>query len=164
MTVCRDLDKLDPTFRAKVDILLERMIAAGWKPLVWETYRSPERGAELQKRGVSKNGALSMHTLCLAVDIVDGDRYNVTKNKDVPESYWVAPAKFWADLEDFAIDLGLTRIFKQGTKHVAGDGDSESWDKPHVQAIAISEQNKVRAMTPAERATFVLDAATPRDL
>lgn len=152
MTVCRDLDRLDPTFRLQVEKLVEYMTERGWKPVVWETYRSPERARELMKRGTSKNGDRSMHCLGLACDIVDGDFHNV-KGATGKESYWTAPPAFWADLEDGAQLLGLTRLFKMGKKDIPGQADS--WDLPHVQAVKVGEQNKVRAMKPAELAAFV---------
>src|SRR3989337_2402094 len=108
MSVCRDLDKLDPTFRAKVEQLVKYMTDRGWKPVVWETYRSPERAQELLKRGTSKNGDRSMHCIGLACDIVDGDFHNVDSAKK--EGYWTAPPAFWADLEDGAQLLGLVRL------------------------------------------------------
>jgi hypothetical protein len=151
--ICSDLDALDLTFRAQVEKLLAIMVEKGWKPLVWETYRSRERAEELRKRGTSKNGNLSMHCIGLAVDIVDADTHN-GPDVGTKESYWNAPPKFWADLEDGAVSLGLTRLFHPGTKDVAGKADS--WDLPHCQAIKVADQARVRLMDAAERAKFVL--------
>jgi len=148
--VCRDLDKLDPSFRLKIEQLLKYMTDRGWKPVVWETYRSPERARELLAKGTSKNGDRSMHCIGLACDIVDGDFHNTGSAK---EGYWTAPPAFWADLEDGAQLLGLVRLFKMGKKDIPGQADS--WDLPHVQAVKVAEQNKVRAMNVVQRAAFV---------
>lgn len=111
----RDLSKLHPAFRRKVEQLISAMQSDGYRPLVWESYRSPERAAELQADGSGK--AKSQHSLGLAVDIVDAVKR------------WDAGAGFWASLHKHALALGLSRV-----KHRDVNGNL-SWDKPHVQAL-----------------------------
>lgn len=122
MAVERDLDKLAPAFRVKVESLLEKLRGDGFAPLVWETYRSPERAKELAGKG--RGIALSMHTLGLAVDIVDA------------KLRWNASPEFWTALGRHAEALGLT-----------WGGRFKRVDKPHVQAIPISLQNTVRSLS-----------------
>jgi hypothetical protein len=151
--VCSDLNELVPVLARIVEQILIDMRALGWNPILFETLRTPERGAYLQSIGRSKNGSRSMHTLRLAADIVDGDLNNVPKM--TKEGYWNAPDKFWADLEDLATKYGLTRLYKVGVKPDSTDDDAESWDKPHVQACTVAEQNKLRRMrTDEERAAW----------
>lgn len=131
----RSLLALVPAFREKVTTLLERMRARGLRPLVWETYRSPERAARLAGQGTGI--ALSMHSLGLAVDIVDAVKR------------WDASPAFWAALGAEATLLGLEW------------GGNDSWktvkrplgDRPHVQAGPATNawQNRMRAATAAQR-------------
>jgi len=144
MKVCRDLKELDPSFCRQVEKLLDLMRADGFSPVVWETLRSPARALMLSKRGTGSRR--SMHIYRVACDIVDGDRYNMKKQKGQPESYWEAPREFWASLHKHAIALGLTRLVKPRAK--------TSWDGPHVQGCTVAQQRKVRAMTDDERAVW----------
>lgn len=124
------LSKLAPSFRVKVEQLLERMRRDGWHPLVWETYRSPERAAEL---ATDKLKGASMHTLGLAVDIVDESKL------------WGATAPgrdFFDALGEHAEALGLT----WGGRFLNDDG-TEGRDPPHVQAIPLAQQNRYRGIT-----------------
>lgn len=148
--VCNDMGTLISAFRARVEKVLADMRSLGWNPLVYETRRTKERAAELHARGTGS--ADSMHCYDVAVDIVDADRQNVPKL--TKEGLWDAPEKFWADLEDSAHRHGLTRLYHAGTSHVDGNARAESWDKPHLQACSIAEQNKLRAMTRDERSTW----------
>lgn len=142
MKIINDPATLVPAFRAKVELLLDRMRAKGWKPLLYETRRSRERAKMLNAKG---RGSLdSMHCYDIAADIVDADRNNVPRMDK--EGLWDAPAQFWADLEDEAIALGLHRLFRRGVKHDRSDADGESWDKPHVQAVPVKEQAAIRAL------------------
>lgn len=136
------LDKLVPSFRAKVEVLLEQMRATGHRPRVFETYRTAERAAELAKKGTGV--ALSQHTLGTAVDIVDAD--------DTP---WDAPAKFWTDLHRFALDLGLGRIQRKQPNGAL------AWDQPHVQALPGRYDTKLRTLADAAaRDAFVRNLYT----
>lgn len=150
MSVTNDPDMLCDGFRERVLDVMALMRERGWTPILYETRRTKERAAELHARGTGSKD--SMHCYDVAADIVDGDRHNVPRK--TKEGLWDAPAKFWADLEDIAESLGLVRIYRRGQHHNAADGDAESWDKPHVQACEVSEQNALRAMTRDERSAW----------
>lgn len=126
----RDLRKLAPAFRERVDELLRRMRAQGFDPMVHEAFRSFQRAENLAGtgRGISR----SMHCYGLAVDIIS------ERNKWVP-----APA-FWKALEREARLLGLI----SGARWTRPD-------KPHVQAVPVSHQARVRLMTRAQREQHV---------
>lgn len=131
----RSLDKLVPSFRRKVEELLALMKRDGFHPLVWETYRTPERAAELAKEGTGK--ALSQHSLGLAVDIVDKDLR------------WNASREFWDALHNHALALGLGRIKRRDKK---GNLD---WDWPHVQALPGSYDGRLRLLSEVAREQFL---------
>jgi hypothetical protein len=129
-----NLDDLLPSFRALVDTLLERMRSFGHAPVVHETYRTPERAALLSRKGSgSKN---SLHCYGAAVDIIC-DRHT-----------WfcvTSGCRFFDDLGIQAEALGL---------HWGGRFVSRV-DKPHVQAIAVKDQDAFRRLTPEQRDAFV---------
>jgi hypothetical protein len=68
--VTRDLAELVPAFRERVERMLRALEAADWRPMVWETLRTPERGRWLRASGRSRNGHLSMHCHRAAVDVI----------------------------------------------------------------------------------------------
>lgn len=75
----RDLSDLAADLRPKVEAVLKRLTDAGHVPVVFETYRSPERGAYLDHTGASRTGGKSLHCVSVdgaraarAVDIIDG--------------------------------------------------------------------------------------------
>jgi hypothetical protein len=125
--VDNDLGRLAPSFRRKVERLLELMRNDGWHPLVWETYRTPERAADL---ATDKLKGASMHSLGLAVDIVD------------EQLLWGASEEFKQALGRHAKALGLY----WGGDFLNNDG-SKGRDQWHVQAIPIGQQNRYRALT-----------------
>lgn len=62
---------LHPLFRVKIERVLAAMKGQGYKPVLWETYRTLERSRMLQARGVSKaRGGYSMHCYGIAADII----------------------------------------------------------------------------------------------
>ena len=126
----RDLSKLHPEFRELVELLLKRLRARGLDPMVWEAWRSFERAEEMQKRG--SGVAMSMHCYGLAVDIISAT------------TRWNAPSEFWAALGDEAETLGLV-----------WGGRWQRKDLPHVQAVLVRDQDRVRAMSDTERSAFV---------
>lgn len=151
------------------------MADRGYEITTIETWRHPLRAEMLQGRGSSKNGDRSFHCLVdehgnpesYAVDI--GNARGVGKpgskregkidwwsdwERD-PETGLIVKRKFTATLEDVAIARGWFRIFSPGVNHQAGDADAESWDGPHVQAIPVRLQNRVRRMRPADRRDYV---------
>lgn len=125
----RSLDVLVPSFRSRLDQLLGLMRAAGFDPLVWETYRPPARAAELAKAGTGV--LLSQHELGLAADIVDRKRL------------WDAPDAFWDALHKYALELGLGRIKRRQPNGAL------TWDRPHVQALPGRYDTKLRALANA---------------
>lgn len=147
------LDSLDPTFRASVDVLLQRLQQRGLGPLVFETHRSFERAAELSKTGTGVRR--SMHCYGLAVDIIDR------------ELHWDAPDDFWSALGAEAHILGLTwggdwrreghyrAHDEQFLKPLWDWPEDEGRDKPHVQAVPISLQRHVRRASTEEIARLV---------
>lgn len=144
--VCHDPERLHPAFRARVDLVLSDMRSAGWRPVIWETFRTQERGAMLRAKGTSNNGARSIHCYADdqgyvgAVDIVDADLDNVPKVDK--EGLWHAPAEFWRDLKEF------------GRRHGLYEFDA---DKPHLQCLPCKQyaQNAYRALTPRARGEFI---------
>jgi len=67
-TTCRDLSKLNPHVRAKVEQWLRQCNAAGLDVRISETYRSPERQEYLYKQGLSGVKTLGAHYFGVAVD------------------------------------------------------------------------------------------------
>ena len=138
--VQRSIDLLLPAFALRVRKLVTAMSARGLDPKVWETLRSPERAAVLAKKGASKNGARSLHCYACAADIVSAS------------ALWGDPAFFRA-LGEEAQSLGLTW---------GGDWDGNPAtrerfvDSPHVQAVPVGMQEKLRALpTDSERNVFI---------
>jgi hypothetical protein len=123
----RDLSKLDPTFRARVDALLQRLSALGFDPMIWEAWRSLERCDALVKAGTGVHR--SMHHYGLAVDIVHAKG-----------PHWGGPATFWAALRDESEAMGLTSGARFTRRHTKGDGD-------HVQALPANCDDWVRNAT-----------------
>jgi hypothetical protein len=97
---------------------------------VHEAWRSFERAEHLAAAG--KGVAKSMHCYGLAVDIIHKSRL------------WGAPSEFWKRLGADVRLLGLI-----------WGGDFKRVDKPHVQAVLISDQAFVRKATPAQIAILV---------
>jgi hypothetical protein len=140
VSVTNDPDLLLDGFRERVLEVMALMRERGHEPRLFETRRTKERAAELHARGTGS--ANSMHCYDVAADII------------CARQLWNASARFWADLEDIAESIGLVRLYKRGIKHDGTDANAESWDKPHVQACAVSEQNELRAMTRDERSAW----------
>lgn len=118
--ITRRLDALVPEFRARVELVLADMRAAGHDPLVWETYRTPDRAAYLA--GIGRGVRESMHCYGLAVDVISDGRK------------WSPHRAFWRDLRRLAVARGL----------VSGAAFSRV-DLPHIQAVPVALQPLVRA-------------------
>lgn len=129
--VQRDPALLLPAFRPAVMRLVARLRARGQDPRIWETLRTPQRGAWLKAQGKSQTGDRSIHCIGGAVDIIHRT------------DYW-NNRSFFRILGEEAKKLGLV-----------WGGDWKIRDYPHVQAIEVREQKKFRAMTPAERDIFI---------
>lgn len=122
LKVRRSLDELSPAFKPRVELLLERMRLLGFDPMVWEALRSKERAANMSKKGQGRAIKLSMHCYGCAVDIIDALKM------------WDAEPMFWKVLGLEAAKLGLV-----------WGGTWSDPDRPHVQAVRISMQARVRA-------------------
>lgn len=127
--IYRDTTALVPSFAKRVQVLFNRMKARGYRPILWEAYRTPERAIKLAED--SKGIQNSMHLYGAAVDIVDA------------RTMWDDPTFFRA-LGEEAERLGLT----WGGRFSKPDG-------PHVQAIPVASQTRLTRMTPSEREVFV---------
>lgn len=142
----RDLGKLHPAFRERVELLLRAMRARGFDPIVWETFRTRERVAYLiasGKRAVYD----SMHCYGLAVDVVSDAKL------------WSPGPAFWQALGQEARALGL--VHGGDFKNAKGEPNP---DNPHVQAVDVDDQSYVRRATPEQVTAFVqqrLDANDP---
>lgn len=130
----RDPAKLLPPFAAKVERLFGAMRERGHEAILWEGYRSAERAQQLSDRGSGIK--LSMHVLGAAVDIIHA------------EDYWQASDDFWDALGDESEELGLT-----------WGGRWKRRDLPHVQAVAVKDQERFRRMTEQERIAFLTGGA-----
>ena len=129
--VNRDPLMLLHPFAVKVDVLFQRLRKQGHDPILFEGYRTPERAQKLSDKGTGIK--LSTHCLGAAVDILDAD------------GMWSASPDFWDAIGDEAESLGMYVLYRNGKRR----------DRPHVQAVAVRDQNKFRAMTEDERKEFV---------
>jgi hypothetical protein len=135
---------LVPAFRAAVTALAERLRAAGYKPRLFETYRSPKRAQELVAAGKSRaKGGLSMHCYGMAADII------------CSVHLWSCAEHgcgFYEALGAEARKLGMT-----WGGDWDGDGvtrEQREHDLPHVQAVPIDAQAAVRRAKPDELAAL----------
>lgn len=118
-----DITQLVPSFRVKVQELLDLMRADGYDPVVRDAYRTHEEAQANEAAGVGI--ADSMHCYRVAADIIDAVRG------------WAHP-EFFDALHTHALDLGLTRVRRRQAN------GRRVWDKPHVQAIPVALQAAVR--------------------
>lgn len=133
--VDRDPNHLLPGFRKKLELVFWRLKMRGFKPALFEGLRSPARAKRLSIRGTGiKN---SMHIYGIAADVVDRDKLHE------------APAAFWQALGEEAERVGLTWGGRWKTEK------RPEGDRPHVQFIPISMQNRFMAMSEAERKAYV---------
>ncbi len=107
---CDDLAELIPAFRERVIEVVVELEGLGFDPLVWETWRSPERVKLLVARGTGSRK--SFHPLRCAVDIISRSKM------------WSPGPAFWAAYERACERHGLT--------HGAG---RTRVDLPHSQAL-----------------------------
>ena len=141
--ICRDLDRLVPCFRARVDVLLERLEARGFSVQVWETYRSPARVRMLAAKGTGS--ARSVHPYGVAVDIVENDKTPWT----------LAKPGLWEAISEEAAKLGLHRV------HRRMPNGKRVLDGPHVQALAPKYDLKVAKVPEFERDAWVRERMLP---
>jgi len=127
----RDMQLLLPSFRERVELVLERLRARGFDPVVWETYRSPARAKQLVARRRSRVRGLSMHCYGAAVDIISESRK------------WSWP-QFFNALGDEAKRLGLTW---GGDWNANGIQEDSDFDAVHIQAVPVRLQDDFRALS-----------------
>lgn len=122
----RSTQELLPAFRDKIAELIELMHQDGFDALVFETWRSPERIAELVQKGTG--AADSLHGYRAAADVIDA------------HLMWDAKPAFWQALHRHALALGLGRVRRKESDGVV------RWDLPHVQALPGQFDGQVRAL------------------
>lgn len=115
----RDWGKLQPEFARRLRLVFADLEARGWKPVLNEGWRSPERAAALAQAGSGVER--SMHCYGLAADVREA------------RSGWGDPLFFQA-LGAAAEAEGMT-----------WGGRWKRADATHVQAVPVSEQARVRA-------------------
>lgn len=126
--------ELSPVFRAAVVKLLGKLRAAGYAPVLHETYRSPERAAALAKKGTGI--ALSMHTLRIAADIICAKHeWSCGKHG----------CDFYQRLGEAAEGMGLT-----------WGGRFKNRDLVHVQGVPVAMQQRARRASLHELEELVL--------
>jgi hypothetical protein len=122
-----DLDLLEPVTRTAVQAIVDAAATKGVKLMVFETYRSQQRQAELFKQGASKLRKVGVHHFGLACDLV----------RDVHgEPSWKGDFSF---LKDLAEDNGLIWGGDWGNDTVV----HSFVDSDHVQRINVSDQSKL---------------------
>lgn len=124
-----DISLLLPSFRRRVEKLLERMRARGFTPVLRDGYRTPKQAAANARRGTGIRQ--SMHCYGAAADIICGHHG------------WNHP-EFFRALGQEAERLGLI-----------WGGRWRSRDFPHVQAVRVRDQNALRALPESQWAPFV---------
>lgn len=135
---------LVPPFREAVAALMKALADAKFKPRLFETYRSPKRAQEMVEAGKSRaRGGLSMHCYGMAADIICADHLWSCEKRE---------CGFYEALGREARALGMTW---------GGDWDDDGvsrelreHDLPHVQAIPIGAQARVRSAKPDELAVL----------
>lgn len=123
-----DINLLVRPFRDAVQVLLERMRAAGYRPILRDGLRTREEASKNASKGTGI--ADSMHCYGVAADIicdVHGWRCDASG------------CKFFHVLGPKAEALGMT-----------WGGRWRRRDLPHVQAIPVSVQRQIRRAAPAE--------------
>lgn len=131
-----DPAELLPAFRDVVEQLLERMRREGYKPVLHETYRTPERSKQLVASGTSRVAGLSMHCYRIAADVICGVHQWSCEEKG---------CGYYRRLGIEAARLGLT-----WGGNWDGDGitrEQREHDLPHVQAVPLAVQQRVRRST-----------------
>lgn len=116
----RELDKLQPNFRLKVDAFMSEVSVLG--VFITETWRSDEDQMAAYKAGTSKidgKSSKSNHQLGLAIDIAfqDDPRTSNYEGELYPEDY-----KRWREIADIAKKYGMNWGY-----------DMWQWDKPHFE-------------------------------
>lgn len=129
-----DVGLLLPSFRERVEALLGRMRELGYQPVPRDTLRTPAEAAANARRG--SGIADSIHCYGAAADVI------------CDEHGWSCAQRgcgFFEQLGVVAEALGLT-----------WGGRWPRRDMPHVQAVTLAEQKRLRSLkTAEERDAFV---------
>lgn len=127
------LDGLLPTFRARVETLLEQLRDAGHEPVVFETLRTPERAAMLAAKGRGIRD--SMHLYGAACDVVCAVHgWDCAKHR----------CDFFERLGKLGEALGLV-----------WGGRWRRVDKPHLQAVQVADQARFSRLEATAREAFI---------
>jgi len=150
--VQRDISALLPSVQVAVRRVIRRMNSAGFDAYVYEAVRSPERAQALANAGVGV--VRSMHIEKVAVDIISRSK-QWYQNEANPDE---AGAPFWNKLGEIAESEGFIWGGRWTSGRYAPYGD-----RPHIQAVAVSEQEQLRALrTDEEKDNFVSRSLTSR--
>lgn len=118
----RDPERLLPSFADTLEVLVQRLRAQGFDPVLNEGYRSPERGAHLKSLGYSQVGDKSLHVYGAAVDMLSAS------------GGWQGSEDFWQAMGPLAEELGLV-----------WGGRWSFYDPAHLQPVLVSEQSQLRS-------------------
>jgi len=118
------LDLLEPVTRAHAEAILAEL---GPEWMLWETFRSKERQADLFSRGTTDLQRVGVHHYGLAFDIIRND----AKPGKRPVPTWLGN---FSPLVQAAVSRGLVAGLKRKSGKV---------DFPHVQRIRVLDQWKL---------------------
>jgi peptidoglycan L-alanyl-D-glutamate endopeptidase CwlK len=128
---------LVPAFRERVEATIKALRGQGYSVILFETLRSKLRAQQLVAAGKSKaKGGLSMHCYGIAADVICGrHQWDCRRHH----------CRFFEDYGLQAEDMGL----------IWGGRWTSLVDLPHVQAVPLKLQDRVRAMPEGELDAFV---------
>ena len=141
--VTKDINELLPNLRPMIRRIVDRMNDAGFDAYAYETLRTPQRAQALENEGYGS--ATSMHIYRVAVDII-------SRSKGWFQDYPDEGPPFWNKLGEIAEDEGW----------VWGGRWSDPHDRPHIQAVTVSEQARARRMSDDERNEFAYQSVQRR--
>ena len=130
-----DLDLLLPSFKPYVLAVEAAMIARGFQPVAFDTWRSPKEAAKYAARGVGSKD--SMHIYKVACDHICAlHGWDCKKSK----------CKFFQALGEEVERVGM----------VWGGRFKSKFDAPHMQGVSLADQDDVRAIADeTERDAFI---------
>tara|TARA_R100000234_G_scaffold118816_1_gene100125 strand:- start:615 stop:1754 length:1140 start_codon:yes stop_codon:yes gene_type:complete len=149
--VVKDISELVPSIQPIIRRIVERMNAEGFDAVVHESLRSEQRAQALENEGYGS--ATSMHIYRVAVDIISQSK-QWFQNEPNPDA---AGAPFWNKLGEIAEDEGFVWGGRWTNGNFAPHGD-----RPHIQAVAVNEQRRARAMSDDERNEFAYQSIQRR--
>lgn len=140
-----ELALLAAPFRERVDWMLTALRGAGREPVVWETYRTPQRCKLLRRKGASKNGLKSLHRWGAAVDVICG------------KHRWACPKYGCGFFDALALAAKAQGLYWGGDLFPRNRITGRRFvDRPHVQAVPYREQNALRAVGKPGKYTTIL--------